>query len=546
MKRIIGKHLFPFTAVALLTAGLEARAQSKADYHDVAEMEAALLALDGGAGGRMKVHHIGNSEWGQPIYAVQLAAVQSTGNPLPDEGEKPALMIEAGMHAREWAGPELSLMFLKAFSLGAALDPSRIDGILDEATIWVLPMVNPGGRGFDDQHGGDPTRFWTSNFFHDNDVAGWRTNLTPTCPAAPAWGIDLARNFSAGWNVPSEKPEWKCRSVKYHGKAPFQAQESNVMRRFVNNRMISMSLSIHSFGGTLGTISSDHTIRDQFVNDVWNKATQAAPLLQLVAGNPSGKGSGQFPAWLSQPSNTHGYPDVDTRRGVNSLLLELPPKHDKYEGSDSQWKPGDGSNGFHPSSQTFLEDTFDGFFKGLMYLAEQARSPWCSIDPTTLQPHANGPDFGLTGSKIARSKDDVGALAFRFHGDYAEEVLVARKRNIVYRVQNFGHATTNAETVQVKVIVRSDPSSPAFSVPFYHTLSPGEAATGEVPYDFHAGKSYTVFITARPWSYHVTGERVTENDLHIFKFRAIQFDPSVYDQPASPGNPIPEVLPGIQ
>jgi hypothetical protein len=78
---------------------LPAAGAQPATYHDVAAMD----VLDGAAGGRMQVHDIGTTANGRPVRAVHIAA---TPNLYGTEAEasmadKPALLIECGMHARE-------------------------------------------------------------------------------------------------------------------------------------------------------------------------------------------------------------------------------------------------------------------------------------------------------------------------------------------------------------------------------------------------------------------------------------------------------------
>ncbi len=128
-----------------------------ATYHDVAAMDAAIVRLDGAAGGRMQVHDIGTTANGRPVRAVHISATPNlygTGAEA-SMADKPALLIECGMHAREWAGPELCLKYLQTFPLALLLDPIRINDILANADIWVIPMVNPDGRARDDTAGGD-------------------------------------------------------------------------------------------------------------------------------------------------------------------------------------------------------------------------------------------------------------------------------------------------------------------------------------------------------------------------------------------------------
>lgn len=507
-------------------AAFTAFGASKADYHDVTEMESALLAFDGMAGGRITVHTIGSSALGRPIYAVQLAAVDGAGNQLGDDSSKPALLVEAGMHAREWAGPELTLLFLLKFLFATAVDADRVDDILAHANIWLIPMGNPDGRAMDDAYGGDPERYWTSTLWHDDDTAGWRPSAWPAywCGSSFSLGIDLNRNFSDGWQDDVGGDSWDCRNNEFHGEAPFQAEEANVMRRFVNNRMISQSLSLHSYKGSIEKLIGSADIRDNF-RDLWNAAVPSTIALCSSCG-PGGSGVGQFTSWLAKPADTPFEPDMGTRRGIMTLLCELPPGTDDYDADYTyRWSSTDDSNGFHPSSDAFLTDAAQGLYAALMYLAEQARAPWCPINPTTLAPDTScGPDFGLTGSKIAGSRDSVGALSYAFTDTGAEETMYPGARRVVYRVQNFDCGSTAVDQARVTVVIssRSDwptPYSTDLVDTQYFDLGAGDAATGEVPFQFVGGRDYLVSIGVSPVTYSYSSDTISDNNHHQFRFR---------------------------
>lgn len=491
-------------------------AAQRATYHDVASMEAAIALFDGVAGGRMQVRMIGTTASGRPVYAVQISeAANFAGTELEQSAaDKPALLVECGMHAREWAGPELCLKFLQSFALGFLFTPTRINDILAHADVWVIPMVNPDGRAIDDTAGGDPTQHWTDPYYHAGDSSGWRDNAQPvTCAAMPlgfGWGIDIARSFSAGWS--GADPD--CTSNQFRGDAPFQAREAQILRRFVENRMIAMSLSVHSQAQSMGIrASSLNAIRDNVMN-LWNSAVPALPLVTGATGG----GMGQFPAWMADISDTPWQPDTGTRRGAVALLMELPV--DSY-GAPYQYNAGDGSNGFHPSAQAFLDDTLPGFVSALEYLAEQARRPWCSLTPGSLAPSAAcRRDVGLTGAKVAVCTDCVGTIIEAPFGAGSRQTTTAGARRITYRIQNFDSST--AATVQTTVSVISKPigSLSSYSTDLNSTasstLASGEAAAGSVPFTFVAGRDYVVTVQA--WAVTYTGETNTQNNYRQFRF----------------------------
>jgi hypothetical protein len=513
------------------TAGAVSAASAQpATYHDVEAMDAAIALFDGVAGGRMQVRDIGTTANGRTIRAVHIAA---TPNLYGTEAEasmanKPALLIECGMHAREWAGPELCLKYLQVFALGFLLDPVRINDILAHADIYVIPMVNPDGRARDDEAGGNPNNYYTSTVYHPGDDVGWRPNAqVVACDNGIGYGvgIDVARSFSTGWSAPdSLNRESSCTSDHFKGYAPFQAREAQILRRFVDNRMISMSLSVHANAQSMGirTAALD-AIRDNVIN-LWNAEVPSLPLTTGATGG----GQGQFPAWMADPSDTPSEPDIGTRRGAVALLMELPPKEDEDKRIDNyvppyQYSATDSSNAFHPSAQVFLEESLQGFVAGVQHLAEQARRPWCPLTPGTLTPSgACRRDVGITGAKIAVCSDCVGTLAESPYGSGSRQTSTAGLRRIVYRIQNFD--TRTATTVQGVVTVISKPIGVgAYTTDLINAtsfpaapLAPGAAATGSVPFTFVAGRDYVVSINANANAY--TDEKNTQNNYRQFRF----------------------------
>jgi hypothetical protein len=458
---------------------------------------------------------IGTTASGRSIYAVHISEhANFFGTELEESAaDKPALLVECGTHAREWAAPELCLKFLQSFSLGFLFNPSRINDILAHADLWVIPMVNPDGRAVDDTAAGDPTSYWTNTVYHAGDSAGWRDNAQPVnCAPMPLgfnWGIDIARNFSTGWSGADPT----CTSNQYRGDAPFQTREAQTLRRFVDNRMISMSLTVHSDAQTMGIRQSAlNAIRDNVI-DIWNNEVPALPL----GTGATGGGMGQFPAWMADPSDMPLQPDTGTRRGAVALLMELPIAN---YGAPYQYQSGDGTNGFHPSAQAFLDDTLPGFVEAVEYLAEQARLPWCPLTPGSLAPSAGcSKDVGLTGAKIAVCTDCVGTLIEAPFGAGSRQTNTAGARRVVYRVQNFDSSTT--ATVQTTVSVISKPiGSGSYSTdlisPTSVPLAPGAATTGSVPFTFVAGRDYVVTVQA--WAVTYSGETNTQNNIRQFRF----------------------------
>ncbi|MEQ8277064.1 MAG: M14 family zinc carboxypeptidase [Deltaproteobacteria bacterium] len=522
-----------FTAACLALLVPASAFAAKEDFHDVAEMEAAVDVLDGGAGGMLRVFTIGTTPLGHDIRAVLLSEDRPSGHDAAGNADRPALLIECGTHAREWASPEMCLHLLQSISfayfLDALLGTTVVEDIAAEADIWIIPMVNPDGRQYDDATGGDPEVYWTSTIWHpasSSDSNGWRTNAqTLSCPGGLfglGVGIDLNRAYSQGWS----SGDGNCLSNKFHGDFPFEAVEAQHMRKFVNNRMISMSMSVHSYSPCVGAQNGDADVPQNF-RDVFNGiVVEPEGQLDYAAGTCEGKGVGQFTGWMAKPSDTAGAADHSTTRAAVSMLLELPPDGAAYDDTASpspyRFDPFDASNPFHPSDTDYASDVAPAFYNAMLYLMRQARSPWCAIDPSTLLPDASCvQDFGLTGAKIANCRNCVGLLDNDVRAGEVVEVMPAGDRRVVYRVQNFDAVTASPQTVRVTTVISSrtawpNPYTNDLVEARTYDLDALEGATDGIPFTFIAGREYMIGIYAYPMSY--SGDTEPDNNTQLFRF----------------------------
>src|SRR5262245_54264229 len=105
----------------------------------------------------------------------------------PSIFSKPALLIVAGLHAREWIPPlaaiEFASQLLNKYAPGSA-DPEiiAINQIVDGLDILFVGAANPDGI----------------NYSHHDDC-GWRKNRSPNAQRPSCPGADVNRNFSIYW-----------------------------------------------------------------------------------------------------------------------------------------------------------------------------------------------------------------------------------------------------------------------------------------------------------------------------------------------------------
>ena len=197
-------------------------------YLHVAEIESAIANLAGGYPALCTLRALPNpSAEGRISHALHLSSANAANHP--------ALVLTAGVHAREWGGAEILISFvadlLAAYTMGGALQfgskiisASAIKALLDGLDVVIFPMVNPDGLAYSLSH--DAT-----------SVAGWRKNRNPRSSKGDPnrIGVDVNRNFDFLWDYrtamgrgapASDNPSRNT----FHGKSAFSEPESRNVR----------------------------------------------------------------------------------------------------------------------------------------------------------------------------------------------------------------------------------------------------------------------------------------------------------------------------
>ncbi len=149
-------------------------------------------------------------------------------------GSKPALMLVAGMHARELAPVELVMKLAEELTAGYGKDP-EITKLMDTREVVLLPMVNVDGR-IEVEKG-------------DN----WQRKNLNTSRGS---GVDLNRNFDSHWNYEGLNPpsSWlrglkNPNSQTYSGTAPASEPETQTVQNMYRRKPnITMAMDIHAYG----------------------------------------------------------------------------------------------------------------------------------------------------------------------------------------------------------------------------------------------------------------------------------------------------------
>uniref|UniRef100_A0A183BY28 Peptidase_M14 domain-containing protein n=1 Tax=Globodera pallida TaxID=36090 RepID=A0A183BY28_GLOPA len=161
----------------------------------------------------------------------------------PSASKKPALFVDAGIHAREWIAPAVALHFINAL-----INVPRFHSLLSEVDVHVLPSVNPDGY----------SHTWTEDRL-------WRRTRSGPVKADPkvcgsnddskeeqyCYGVDPNRNFPFHWGKAGVS-KCPCSQV-YNGEKPLSEPECANLAKFIsaNSGTIKAYLTLHAFSNLI-------------------------------------------------------------------------------------------------------------------------------------------------------------------------------------------------------------------------------------------------------------------------------------------------------
>ncbi|KAK1122188.1 hypothetical protein K0M31_009414 [Melipona bicolor] len=185
---------------------------------------------------------LGHSYEGQPIKMIKI----STGTNKDGEA-KPAIWIDAGIHAREWIGSAVATYIVSQL----VEKNSSYAKLLDNTDWMILPVVNPDGYEF--SHTGD--RLWRktrSNHADDEDDSRFLqlVNRYTRWLWGKCEGVDPNRNFDYHWGEVEEGGASldPCHET-YAGPRAFSEPETKAMADYIlaNKQNIRVYLTLHSY-----------------------------------------------------------------------------------------------------------------------------------------------------------------------------------------------------------------------------------------------------------------------------------------------------------
>jgi hypothetical protein len=167
---------------------------------------------------------------GRTIEGRDQWVVRISNNPNVDQG-KPSVFYNALIHAREPAGADALLAFMKYLVTNYGTDPT-ITNVIDNRELYFLPVVNPDGYVYNET----------------NSPAGgglWRKNRRST--GGGQYGIDLNRNFGFSFAYDDNGSSGQTSSETYRGSAAFSEPETQNIRDFVIAHNFTITHNIHTY-----------------------------------------------------------------------------------------------------------------------------------------------------------------------------------------------------------------------------------------------------------------------------------------------------------
>lgn len=233
----------------------------------------------------------GKSVQGRDIPVVKL------GN-----GDK-KVMFNGSFHAREHMTTNVMMNMIdeyaRAYSQNRTLGRYSPSEILDDVSIWFVPMVNPDGvtlvqRGSSGMRESSSLIQWNNG---SRNFTSWKANIR---------GVDLNRQFPTYWSTISNNPG-RPAPQNYKGRQPLTEPEAIFMYNLMNKHNFLAVMSYHSSGEVLfarsrlngGMSEMSHLMRN----------VTGYPILDLT----SSRSGGGYSDWIA------------VSKGVPAITVEIAP-----------------------------------------------------------------------------------------------------------------------------------------------------------------------------------------------------------------------------
>jgi len=219
-----------------------------------------------------------------------------------DEDADHHILIQCAMHAREIMtsriGGDLVRMMMEDYPQG-----------IEQVCVHIVPLVNPDGmevalRGPSALRNTELAA-QVKRWLGGGDYSRWKANAN---------GVDINRNFDAGWDKLTGR---KAGGERYRGPAPHSEPESKSLVEYVNRYPFDCTISIHSYGSLIYWLGAK--------GEIYSRTESLARVISQSTGYPmvkseSGVEKGGFKDWALE---TAGIPSVTIEVGCRDSAGSL-------------------------------------------------------------------------------------------------------------------------------------------------------------------------------------------------------------------------------
>ncbi|PAV76590.1 hypothetical protein WR25_19221 isoform D [Diploscapter pachys] len=258
---------------------------------------------------------IGGTTEGRRIIGIKF------GRDAPD---KKIVVIDAGIHSREWTAIHTASYFINLIVNSRETD-SQIASYLDHLVIYIFPVLNPDGYEFTRTERTNPrARMWRkSRSLEDCRFDG----IENAC----CKGVDLNRNFGFRWGEIGSS-HYPC-SETYHGKSAFSEPESKALADFLTSLKGRLTgyITLHAYS-QLWIYSYSHR-KNTYAPDIADTrrvAEKAVAKLSSLYGTKFNYGTGPEIIYAFSGGSTDWA--KETLKVQYSYTIELRPTYEDWNG----------------------------------------------------------------------------------------------------------------------------------------------------------------------------------------------------------------------
>jgi len=192
------------------------------NYHNLETLHAFVDDIAAQYPDLASVISIGKSTENRDLKVIKIGREGAAEN-------KPAMWIDAGIHAREWISPAITSWMINELLTNS----NKYEDILESIDFYILISANPDG--YEWTHNPNGSRLWRKTRSDQNSAFGCK-------------GVDPNRNFEHYWGGEGTSAD-KCSEI-YKGPEPWSEPETKAMRDFIlgsTNVNWQLYIALHSY-----------------------------------------------------------------------------------------------------------------------------------------------------------------------------------------------------------------------------------------------------------------------------------------------------------